>query len=451
VDSPLGPDIGYGDSALIVGPWRMTQTASSPAGVQRAWSERIEAVLAGIAVLMLTSPGLLLLGVSDDPAAPENPAFRIYWLAPYAIILGLAAWRTPRLLRSWTPLLLAAAVVGWAYATKSWSIDAETTGRRVVALAVTTLFGLYLGAALDYRRFVQLIAGCFLILTIGSLVVALAMPTFGVDHQNNGGDWRGLWAEKNTLALFMALGGVAALSAFFLAPRSRWLWALMLALCALLLVMSRGKTALLCFVVTLVAAGGLWLMRRGRIIGVLTAWTMVTAGALIGFVVWLAPEVALKAVGKDPTLTGRTQIWKSVMDQVALHPLLGYGFAAFWGQTSVPAMIVRKQTGWTVPTAHNGWIDLLVQVGWIGVGLFAAIFLINILANIVRSAKTNEYFAILFLTIFGIFSLTESFLEQHNSLFWTLFVAVLTHALGPARRLTGISPAGTPVAGYAPG
>jgi exopolysaccharide production protein ExoQ len=424
----------------------------SAAGASRVWSERLEAVLAGIVILMLTSPGLLLLGLSDDPAAPENPAFRFYWLLPYAIILGLTAWRIRALMRAWTPLLLAAAVIGWALATQAWSIDAETTGRRVLALALTTLFGVYLGAALDYRRFVLTLAVGFLILALGSLFLALAMPSYGIDHLNNGGDWRGLWMEKNTLALFMALGGVAAVSALFLAPRGRGLWLIMLGLCALLLIMSKGKTALLCLILGLVAAGGLWLMRRGRIIGVLTLWTMVTAGSLAGFILWLAPEALLSAIGKDPTLTGRTQIWKAVMDQVAHRPLIGYGFAAFWEPTSVPALIIRKQAHWTVPTAHNGWIDLLVQVGWIGVGLCAAVFVINIAANLVRAARSNEYFALLFLLIFGAFSLTESFLEQQNSLFWTLFIAVLTHALMPAAARPMATPsAGTPAHRFAPG
>jgi O-antigen ligase len=414
----------------------MVQAAasSSPsARIQaRASGGWIEIALAGIVIVMLTSPGLLLLGVSTDPDAPLSPAFRFYWLAPYAIIIALSAWRAGAILRAWAPLLLAAAVVGWAYATTAWSIDPETTSRRAFALLLTTLFGVYLGAALDDRRFVGLIAGAFLILSLASLFLALAMPLYGVDHQSNGGDWRGVWMEKNTLALFMALGGLAALGAVFQGARGRWLWALMFGLCALLLVMSRGKTALICLAIGVGATAGLWLMRRGPVIGLVTAWITGVTVTLAAFAIWAAPEALLTAIGKDPTLTGRTEIWKAVMDQVALRPGLGYGFAAFWGKTSVPAMIVRRQTHWSVPTAHNGWIDLLVQVGWIGVVLFALIYIVNVVANLVRAARREDYFAIPFLVIFGVFSLTESFLEQQNSLFWTLFIAVLTRALKPA-------------------
>ena len=398
---------------------------------QRSWTDRIETVFAAVAVIMTTSPGLLLMGVSNDPGAPENPSLRLYWIPPYLIILALSALRVRRLTRYWTPLILALAIVGWAFASKYWSILPDVTSRRVVALAMTTLTGFYLGAAYDYRRFVMLMAGSFLALSVASLIVVLLLPVYGIDHQANGGDWRGVWSEKNTLALFMVLGVVSAVSAFMIDRGRQWLWGGMLGLCLLLLLMSKGKTALLCVLLTLALTGGLWIMRRGRVLGVVTTWAAVTVGAIAGFVIWQAPELVLKAVGTDPTLTGRTQIWKAVLDQVALHPRLGFGFAAFWQLTSTPANVIRKQTHWPVPTAHNGWLDLLVQIGWIGVGLFIAVLLATIVATAVRTARTREYFGILFLLIFVAFSFTESFLEQHNSLFWVLFIATMTHALGP--------------------
>ena len=213
----------------------------------------------------------------------------------------------------------------------------------------------------------------FLFLAVGSLVLVVAAPRFGLDASQNAGDWRGLWSEKNTLALFMVISGLAALCAMMELRRAWWLWSGMFALSAFLRLMSRGKTALLCFALVTALTGALWLMRRGSVAFVLTLWSTVTAGALVGFLTWQEPGVLLTAVGKDATLTGRTQIWTAVLNQVALHPLTGFGFAAFWERTSVPALIIRKQTGWVVPTAHNGWLDLLVQVGWIGVGLFVAV------------------------------------------------------------------------------
>src|ERR1700761_1488804 len=256
----------------------MAFASSAPIGAETSWAERIEALLAGIAIVMMTSPALQLLGNSYDPAAPENPTMRLFWIPPYLIALGLSAFRARRLTRYWIPLILALAVVGWAYASKYWSIDPETTGRRVFALAMTSLLGFYLGAAYDDRRFVLLIAGSFLALSVGSVLMVFLLPRYGVDHSANSGDWRGVWGEKNTLALFMVLAVVSALSALMVDPGRRWLWGGMLGLCLLLLVMSKGKTALLCVMLSLAAMAGVWLMRRGRILGVVTAWGLVTVG-----------------------------------------------------------------------------------------------------------------------------------------------------------------------------
>ena len=71
----------------------------------------------------------------------------------------------------------------------------------------------------------------------------------------------------------------------------------------------------------------------------------------------------LEALGKDPSLTGRTLIWEALMRKVAERPWTGYGFSAFWGVDSIPAREIRIETQWPVPSAHNGWIDLLVQLG----------------------------------------------------------------------------------------
>jgi hypothetical protein len=68
----------------------MASSAQSSLDNLRPWIEGVEAVLVCVVIVMMTSPGLLLLGVPEDPNAPENPAFRLYWIGPYLIIL---AWR----------------------------------------------------------------------------------------------------------------------------------------------------------------------------------------------------------------------------------------------------------------------------------------------------------------------------------------------------------------------
>lgn len=396
---------------------------------------RWETLLGALLIVAATAPGMLLLGVSEDPGAPENPIFRLYWLPVYALTVGLSLWRWKAVGRAWPAIGLCTVLVAWAFASKSWSILPDVTGRRAVALLMTTLIGVYLAAASPPARMVKMLASGFAVLAIGSLVVALTMKRIGVEHEPTlAGDWRGLWSTKNALAEFMMLGALAGVSAAVLSPGRRILWIGAAGTCFALLLMSRGKTALLCLILGLAVIGALGLMRRGPASAVVTSFMAGSALLWGGFLAVANPTALLTALGKDPTLTGRTDIWAAILRQIDASPLLGFGFGAFWEKTSDPANFIRKQTHWKVPSAHNGWLDLWVQVGAIGVVLFAAALGVTLVALALRAHRLKDgYFCLAFMLVFLTLSMSESVLEQHNNLPWSLFVAVMTYALLPER------------------
>ena len=397
-------------------------------------SERLEFALAVLAIVAFTAPGMLLLGLSDDPNIPPNPIFRLYWPPVYALVLLLCAKRWRELARSWAAALLVALPVAWACVSKTWSIMPDDTGRRALALVLTTQFGFYLGAALPGRRMVQAIAAAGLVLAAGSLVVSITMPRYGVEQLVNIGCWRGLWDTKNALAAFMTIGALAAACAAILPGARRRLWIASFALCGFDLLMSRGKTSLVCLLLGLVLLAVFSLAKRGPAWAVLAVWGSGAAGLAAGFAAVVVPDAFFHAIGKDPTLTGRTQIWTAVLGQVAHRPLTGFGFAAFWTKQSVPAMVVAKQTGWLAPEAHNGWLDLLAQVGWIGAALASLGCLVGLVFAIARLSRRDDgWFSPIYLVIFLAMSLAESVLLSANDLIWVVFIAVLTQLVGPAK------------------
>ena len=66
-------------------------------------------------------------------------------------------------------------------------------------------------------------------------------------------------------------------------------------------------------------------------------------------------------------MTGRTVIWKSVLRFAADRRWLGYGFDVFWSH-------VRWAAG-DLPSAHNGYLDLLLAMGVVGLLIFVGGFL----------------------------------------------------------------------------
>src|SRR6185295_17075285 len=90
---------------------------------------------------------------------------------------------------------------------------------------------------------------------------------------------------------------------------------------------------------------------------------------------------------KDPTLTGRTYLWQRAADLIAEKPVFGKGFSAFWVQGNTDAeglwryAHIASRDGFNF---HNTFIDLLVQVGWFGLVVIAAVVVVAIVCLIRR-------------------------------------------------------------------
>lgn len=398
----------------------------------------LEALACGFVLFMLSNA---FIGPLLDPlqAGGENiPVLRMMWLPVYALILALALWRAPRLMSFWLPATFLSVLIFWVFASASWSLDPGTTNRRALAAAFTTLFGFYFAASFDGRRMAEIIATTFLFLAIGGGLAAVAYPKMGVHHDVNIGDWRGLWYEKNQMGAMMVYGALAAMAAILAGSKHRKRMVFTILLCAAMILMTKSKTSLLALMLGLGGSTMLAITRRGPATAIIVLWLGVTVVGLGVMVMWLDPALIFKALGKDPTLTGRTDIWAAVLRQSAKHPLTGYGYAVFWTLESAPANWIRKETGWLVPTAHNGWLDILAQLGWIGVGLCAVILGGALLVGLLRFQRLRDgYWAPIFLVIFLMTTLSESFILERNGIAWALACAAVTRLLGPV--LAGMS------------
>ncbi len=395
---------------------------------------RLEQALTLLTLFMMSNA---LIGPLLDPnevGGDDNPWLRTMWLPVYGLIVCLALVRWRAMLRVWLPLTLVALLVVLAWVSCIWSIAPDVTGRRVMALAFTSLFGVYMGARWSWRDFVTLIAILGFLLAIGSYAACIGYPTMGIHHGVNAGDWRGLWFEKNALGQMMAISVLASLATALARPTQSLRWTLNALLCLGLVIMSRSGTALIAIGVILGVTTALAFLRRGPILGVITVFGagVVAFGAAAAQMI--APGVFLALLGKDPTLTGRTDIWASVLRQAAAHPWLGFGYAAFWEKTSAPAAFVRAETGWQVPSAHNGWLDMLVQLGAIGVALCALLLAAAYILALVRALDRRDgNWALIYLSIFLITAFSESVLMQRNSLPWMLCIATVAKLLSEVR------------------
>ena len=136
--------------------------------------------------------------------------------------------------------------------------------------------------------------------------------------------------------------------------------------------------------------------------------------------------ISLEALGRDATLTGRTEIWAVLTGQVAERPLTGYGYGVFWEVEDGPAFWVRQATAWPVPTAHNAWLETALAIG-VPATVFAFAVVLTGLALSARRlfSGASAYWALPFITSWLVVSLSESNLLEQNGLVWLLLSMTL--------------------------
>jgi O-antigen ligase len=197
-----------------------------------------------------------------------------------------------------------------------------------------------------------------------------------------------------------------------------------------LLVFSRSATSLLVFALLFVLLPVFRLLRLPPFQLVISSF-FTTLASLAALAV-VVPNISsiLAVFGKKSDLTGRTELWGQVLTAIGRHPWHGYGVYSFWVGMYGPSAAVIEAVGWDVPHAHNGLLDLLLDVGAIGLILFMFAYLGGVLGAIrnYRQSRSDEHlWPLMFLTLFALGNLTESSII-HQSLFWTLFMSATYRA-----------------------
>lgn len=223
---------------------------------------------------------------------------------------------------------------------------------------------------------------------------------------DDNGKWKGLASGKN------ALGQVALLSIISWSISFKQLngfhkkmaTSILIILSLILLIGSRSGTSMISFGIVLMILGLHQIDKIFYPIGTrkLFSTIFITFFLLTIFsVITLYPNIFNELpgiIGKDITFTGRTFLWNEIIVEVNEHLLLGCGFQGYWVITSPKILELYKLFVWIPNQAHNGYLDILNEIGLIGLTLFV-LLVANYVRNFLKYQKPNQWTWFIIITL----------------------------------------------------
>ncbi|WP_134684443.1 O-antigen ligase family protein [Brevibacillus migulae] len=393
-----------------------------------------------LASLLLFSGGIMQLltqqsGTVIDPTE-GNPLMQACWFGIYAVSFFLILLRWKRVLQvmkrdKWLVLLLF-----FTTCSLFWSYAPEVTLRRIVALFGTTAFGIYLAARYSMKEQLRLVAFMLGAAIVLSVIFAWVLPGYGIYSEDRGEAWRGIFVHKNILGRLMALSSLVFLLLCMAQRQRRSLYAGFLGLSLCLLILSNSKTALIIFLFQLIVFTMMPMLRmKNKLLAVFLGIVLILAGSLTFLAVDIGTvaEASLESMDRDVTLTGRTDLWMALFDRVKEHPYLGYGYSGFWLGNAGESYQILLDTGWMPVHSHNGLLDILIDLGVVGLILFFVTFSAG-MARGVRLIQTTRsiesYWPLLCFTFLFLYMFPEDSLFKQNNVFWILFVSTTLRVAG---------------------
>jgi exopolysaccharide production protein ExoQ len=262
-------------------------------------------------------------------------------------------------------LALLAVSVGWAD-------DPQLTARRAVAFGLMTLAvagfvrALPADAIVSYALFGS---AAFVVVSALAELATGAFRPWAADYRFSG------VFHPNTVASFCVVFVVAATCVRGRAHRGLLVLGVALAIAVLLLTRSRSSVSALAVVLAL-----RWILTatpaRATFALAAAAWIGCSAVFLFGDAVGPAVRDTVlmsRADSEAGTLSGRTALWDQLLRFAAERPALGYGIGGFWSPRRVQAVYAAQR--WPAADSHSTYIEQLLDLGVVGLGLFLFILL----------------------------------------------------------------------------
>lgn len=253
-------------------------------------------------------------------------------------------------------------------------------------------------------------------------------------HNILGGDMmQGMFTHKNYLSVY----AVSAFVINFYTTFGRYRYFVCsVAIASVLL--AGSSTGLVALVIAISAMIFIYILRNKSL--VFLAPLFVSLGAFLTLIVIIDTSMVLEALGRDASLTGRTELWHWAVVFFLEKPIVGWGYGGIFANSGPGPSDIFTGQYYDAPHFHNGFLQVLAETGIVGF-LFVLIFVFGALYRTGRfvfkhNDETMKSLFIFYVTILCVM-FAINILMRYNDL---TFVVILLGYLGDIRNSRAISP-----------
>jgi exopolysaccharide production protein ExoQ len=275
-------------------------------------------------------------------------------------------------------------------------------------------------------KILKLLNGFFVVSIGGSILTALFLPKVGLC---TAGRWAGLFSHANWLGFVCMVGVWVALVSIIINPgkgKNIYGW---ITLCLSLVGLwgSESKTSLLISLVILLGfcmvfwmENGTFVLKIAKVLFPIWIALLLTVILLSIAPEWLGTDKFFQLIERDPTMTGRDQLWEEGGKAFFKKPILGWSF------DSHMTVFNTELKNFEYLQFHNGYIDVAVKGGIVILG-FLAFLLVKCFYLSFRLTKHDYRLAAMFLLILisiMLHNISEASFFRSTHFLWIILIFI---------------------------
>jgi O-antigen ligase len=268
----------------------------------------------------------------------------------------------------------------------------------------------------------------FSVVIVLNFLYIFLFPGYGVMGGNHSGAYRGLFLHKNIFGIFCVFSSIILM--FSIVTDNYYFkktYITLYFLCLLGVIKCQSTTSLMLFLLAFIIFNFFYFFKyiNKETIKVTMYYSFLATIIALGVLLSVFYEEITYALGKDPTLTGRTELWETLFYVALEKPIFGHGLGLFQRPEIMHAFSL--DFGWVAKSAHNSYLDIILGIGFTGLFIFLKPLLAKVF--IFPFVKHSSYrvlsCTIIVISLFFGFSESDAFMS--NSFVWLiLFISLMT-------------------------